>query len=97
MEHVERTGLFTCLREKTWTGLSEMDIEQMAGKFMMVVRQERDGLTDYLSAIRLLEDVDKRLNFWLFCWKREESGGREEVVFFRRSKGWCNWWGWSSS
>ena len=98
MTEVENTGLFTCLRGKQWRGLSEREIESLAGKFMEVVRRERDGQPDYLSAVRFLEDVSQRLVFGLSCWRLEDDGCRERAVFFRLStvpsslSGWsCAW------
>ena len=79
MEHVEKTGLFTCLREKTWKELTVAEVDRMACEFVETVRRALENHAGYLEASRFLEELGKRLNYWVGCQDKasmEEEQGR---------------------
>ena len=82
MIQIEKTGLFTCLRKKTWNGLTEEEIDRMAGEFMDIVRRRCDEQEDYGKEVHLLMDVGKRLNYWRGCRKKPGTGEWDGRVFF---------------
>ena len=82
MTKIEQTGLFTCLREKTWNGLTEEEIDRMAGEFMETVRRECDEREDYGEEVRFLTDVGNRLSYWRGCREKPGDGEWNGCVFF---------------
>lgn len=81
MRRIEETGLFTCLREKTWTELTDEEIDRMAGEFMDAVRKGCDEREDYGVAMRFLDDVSGRLGYWKSCQESTSDGRQEGRIF----------------
>ena len=89
--------LFTCLREKTWKELTVAEVDRMACEFVETVRRALENHAGYLEASRFLEELGKRLNYWVGCQDKASMEEEQGRIFFRPWTRRRSWWRWNSS